>query len=447
MVVCDPSTEKAQNDFRALLEADPRGSLEEYHHVLEELKGRGVIFGDKTVPICLAPALITAQRLGPIKKEMQRLIRLLTRLQEPLRDPVWLTRLGITPEEQELIMLDPGLKAGGYISRVDGFLAPAVGDDTGYRIVELNVDSPGGAAFMDVCVEALRKTSIWKRFRALHPGKYLASDKLDLPLLLDAWDQWGGTGVPRVAIVDWVTVNTVAEFELLRQRFCEVGVETIVADPRELEFRGGKLLDYDGKPIDLIYRRVLVEDLLAQPEAVQPLLKAFRSGAVCVVNTLACKPLTVKSLLSQIHLPEFEKMPISKSDLAFLRRLMPWTADVEDSPMLDRVRAQRETTILKPADGYGGQGLYLGWEMTQQDWEAAIQEAVNGRYVAQERVFIPQADFPVALEDGWKYERFRVDFAPYMFGQALGDPLVRMSTSDVLNVKAGAQIAATWILR
>ena len=76
-----------------------------------------------------------------------------------------------------------------------------------------------------------------------------------------------------------------------------------------------------------------------------------------------------------------------------------------------------------------------------------MQEAVQGRYVAQERVFIPQADFPVAGPDGWSYGRFRVDFDPYMFGQGMGDPLVRMSTSDILNVKAGAQIAATWILK
>jgi uncharacterized circularly permuted ATP-grasp superfamily protein len=269
-----------------------------------------------------------------------------------------------------------------------------------------------------------------------------------LALLLEAWAEWGGVGLPRVAIVDWVTVNTAAEFELLRQRYCAAGVETIVADPRELEFRGGKLLDYDGKPIDLIYRRVLVEDLLAQPEAVQPLLQAFRAGAVCVVNTLACKPLTVKSLLSQIHLDEFEKMPLTSRELAFLRNLVPWTADVVDSPVLDRIRTRRETTILKPADGYGGQGLFLGWEMTQQDWEAAMQEALQGRYVAQERVFIPHADFPVAEPGGgWHYQSFRVDFDPYMFGQGMGDPLVRMATSDILNVKAGAQIAATWILR
>ena len=447
MIACDPTTEKAQNDFRALLEADPAGTRQEYEKVVDELKGLGVIYGENTIPICMAPALVSAQRLKPIQQSMQRLVRILTKLQEPLRDPFWLTRLGIPPEEQELIALDSGIQAGGLIARVDGFLGPASGDDTGYRIVELNTDSPGGAAFMDVCYAALRKTGVWKRFCALHPGKYLASDKRDLPLLLHAWEQWGGVGLPRIAIVDWITVNTAAEFELLRRRYLAAGVDTIVADPRELDFSEGKLRDYDGKPIDLIYRRVLMEDLLAQPEAVQPLLRAFRAGAVCVVNPLTCKPLTVKSLLSQVHLADFEKMPVTRSELAFLRHLIPWTADVEDSPMLERVRRQRETTILKPADSYGGQGLFLGWEMTQQAWEGAIQEAVQNRYVAQERVFIPQADFPVPGPDGWCYQRFRVDFNPYMFGQGMGDPLVRMATSDILNVKAGAQIAATWILR
>ncbi len=451
MLACDPSTitRQAHQAFRDYLERDPVGTRQQHEAVKAELKERGVYFGDKTVPICLAPALIADTRLRPIQKQMYRLLAILAKLQEPLRNEFWMTKLGITPEEQELILLDSGLPAGGYISRVDGFLGPANSEtgDTGYRIVELNVDSPGGGAYMDVCVEALRKTDVWKWFRKQYPGKYLGTDCRDLPLLLNEWKKWGGTGTPRIAIVDWAIVNTVSEFELLKDRFCAAGVDTIVVDPRELEYKNGRLLDYDGKPIDMIYRRILVEDLLANPEGVTALVQAIREKAICVVNPLSCKPLTVKSLLSLVHTDEFEQMPITKSELAFLRLIAPWTADVVDGPVTKRILKERDQMVLKPADGYGGQGLFLGWECTKQQWESALDEALKGRYVAQQRVPIPLAEFPVAKGKGWHYQQYRVDFDPYMFGRGMADPLVRMSLGDVLNVKAGAQIASTWVLR
>jgi uncharacterized circularly permuted ATP-grasp superfamily protein len=376
---------------------------------------------------------------------MQRLMRILGKLQEPLRTKLWMDRLGISPEEQELIGWPVRLPQGDYIARVDGFVKFGASGQLGFEIVELNVDSPGGAAFMDECVRLLASTSLWKQLKKKFPGKYWDTDSRDLPLLLRGWQHWGGRAKPRIAIVDWITVNTASEFELLKERYLRAGYDTIVADPRELEYRQGRLVDYDGKPIDLIYRRVLVEDLLAQREAAEPLLRAYREQSVCVINSFACKPLTVKSLLSWVHRSEFEPL-LSRSELAFLRQLVPWTADVVDGPVLEQIRRERSTTILKPSDGYGGQGLFLGWELSEAEWEKGIEEALRGRYVAQRKVSIPQAVFPVPQPDGWTFESFRMDFDPYMFGTSMGDPLVRVAQSDVLNVKAGAQIAPTWVL-
>jgi len=436
----------ASQFIRHYLEADPAGTRQEYARIQQRLITRGMLFQGNPLPICIAPAIIHQRQLRPIQQAMQKLVRVLAKLETPLRESVWLKRLGIPRVEQDLIQWPSRLRPGGYISRVDGFLVPQADGTLGYQIVELNVDSPGGAAYMDECVRMLRQTSLWKEFRKRFPGAYLETDSRDLPLLLRAWRQWGGSGKPRVAVVDWITVNTVTEFELLKERYNRLGVETIIADPRELEYRNGRLLDYDGKPIDLVYRRVLVEDLLTHAEAARPFLNAYREQAVCVVNSFASKPLTVKSLLSWIYRPEFESL-LSASELAFLRSLVPWTADVVEGPLLEQIRRERPHLILKPADGYGGEGLFLGWEMDDVAWDSAIQEALQGRYVAQRRVPIPVGEFPVPQENGWSFEVFRMDFDPYMFGAGMRDPLVRIAQSDILNVKAGAQIAATWVLR
>lgn len=442
----EPYLISASQFIRQHLEADPAGTRQEYTEIENQLKKAGLLFGGKPLPICIAPAFLLRSQLKPLQQAMQRLIRILGKLEAPLRDPLWLDRLGVPKVEQQLINWPSRLKPGTYISRVDGFLEQLADGSLSYQIVELNVDSPGGAAFMDECVRLLRKTSLWQKMRAQYPGRYLDTDSRDLPLLLRAWQQWGGVGKPRIAVVDWITVNTVSEFELLKERYNRLGIETIIADPRELEYRGGRLMDYDGKPIDLVYRRVLVEDLIAQPEAARPLLYAYRDQAVCMLNSFASKPLTVKSLLSWVYRPEFEAL-LPGDDLHFLRTLVPWTADVvDDAALLQRLRREREQLILKPSDGYGGQGLYLGWEMDEASWERAIDEAVQSRYVAQRRVHIPRSEFPVPQPDGWSFESFRMDFDPYMFGGGMGDPLVRVAQSDILNVKAGAQIAATWVL-
>lgn len=446
MTLSDPAAQKASDTFRRLLDDDPVGTRQEYDAMVERMRKSGLMVGDRVIPLSFAPALISRARLEPINREMAQLMKILIRLEPILHRPRWMELLGISPEERDLIRLPASLPHGSHVSRVDGFLGPPQSDgDTGYRIVELNIDSPGGAAFMDAAWNAISETETWKRFRQHHPGSFIPSDPNILEVLLNCWKAWGGAGNPRIAIVDWVTVSTHAEFALLRDHFKSRDIDTVVCDPRELEFKNGHLVDYDGKQIELVYRRVLVEDLLARGEEARSLLDAYRAGAVCMVNPFRAKPLTIKSLLALFHRSEMEEL-LDADDIRFIRRIVPWTAIVEDGPVVDTLIKRRSELVLKPADGWGGDGIYLGWELTDSDWEAAVKVALSKRYVAQERVFIPQAEHPVPTEKGWEYHDFRVDFDPYLFSQKIGVPLMRLSGSDMLNIKTGGQLAVTWVL-
>lgn len=445
MIPSDPGAQAAAATFRKLLERDPEGTRAQYEAARLEMRRTNLMVGDDIAPFCFAPSIISKSRLEPVKKQVARLMRILKRLEPLLLRPRWLNRLGVSQAEQDLIRLPAGFDLGIHVSRVDGFLGEAQGDDPGFRIVELNVDSPGGAAYLDAASRILAQTPVWKEFRSLHPGRYPQSSKRILDLMLRAYKLWGGLGSPRIGIADWITVSTVSEFDVLKYRFEQSGIETVVVDPRELEFSRGKLVDYDGRPIDMVYRRVLVEDLLAHGNDARALLDAYRAGAVCVVNPFRCKPLTVKSLMAVFHEPEMEEL-LGRSAVNFLRTLVPWTANVEEGPALDRIASDRERLVLKPVDSWGGQGIYLGWEMTEGEWSAAIDEALRGSYVAQERVSIPQATMPLATDSGWEFPTYRLDFNPYTFSTGVGLPLVRLAGSDLLNIKAGGQLTVSYVL-
>ena len=113
-----------------------------------------------------------------------------------------------------------------------------------------------------------------------------------LEALLASYREWGGTASPpRIAIVDWREVPTWSEFEILRDAFIALGVPTVICDPRDLEFAAGSRfsagtgrgLYANGEPIDLVYRRVLINDIVARrdrvPRAARRLPQPARSAS------------------------------------------------------------------------------------------------------------------------------------------------------------------------
>ena len=89
---------------------------------------------------------------------------------------------------------------------------------------------------------------------------------------------WGGTSKrPQMLITDWREVPTWSEFEILKARFEKLGVPVELADPRDLQF-DGKQLTANGKKIDLVYRRVLMNDIVTRAAECKALVDAVAAN-------------------------------------------------------------------------------------------------------------------------------------------------------------------------
>jgi len=60
----------------------------------------------------------------------------------------------------------------------------------------------------------------------------------------------------------------------------------------------GKTLSANGKKIDLVYRRVLINDILARPAECKALVDAYAANAVCVANNFRGKIPHVKAFFA-----------------------------------------------------------------------------------------------------------------------------------------------------
>ncbi len=381
--------------------------------------------------------------------------------------PQLLTDLALSEAEIGLARIDPGYATTSTAARADAFILP-----DSLQFAEYNAESPAGAGYSQRLAELFDGEPVMASFRQQFDARFARPVEALLDALVASYREWGGTASPpRMAIVDWREVPTYSEFEILRDAFTALGVPTVICDPRDLEFAAGarfsgaagRGLYAKGERIDLVYRRVLINDIVARETECRALLDAYRSKTVCVANSLRCKIPHKKAFFAVLTDARHEKL-FSESERAMIRQHVPWTALVEERrvvadgqsvDLIPHLRARRGEFVIKPNDEYGGTGVTLGWETSESDWDTAIARALAERdpstplgagrgWVAQRRIAVRREMFPVCETDpaapGGGHTTSRdmlVDFAPYVFRGRLAGYLTRLSTSGLANVTSG----------
>jgi hypothetical protein len=277
--------------------------------------------------------------------------------------------------------------------------------------------------------------------------------------LLAKFHEWNKSNEPRAAIVDWKGLPTHAEFVLFKKYLEQAGVPTVICSPDDLTYHD-RTLYADRRPVNLVYKRVLTSEFLqryGQDEALDhPLGRAYRDGAICLVNSFQAKPLHKKMIFGLLSDPEImEAAGIDQATQDVLSQHVPWTRRVRETrttyqgqeiDLLAFAREYQDRLLLKPNDEYGGKGIAIGWETNSQEWDDALKAACEVPFVVQERVHIAYEDYPQYVDGRLHIGRRLVDTDPYLFDIKVQGCLTRLSTVTLLNVTAGGGSTAPTFL-
>jgi hypothetical protein len=421
-----------------------------------KMRERKLTFGDRIHCPFLRPFFLDQRDEARVRAVAETVAILGERVaQAALESNELLAQLGLRPEEERLARIEPGYATASTASRLDAFLLP-----TSLQFAEYNAESPAGLGYSQTLSEVFSELEVMSRFREAYTVRSYPLMESILDALLASYRDWGGTSkAPQIAIVDWREVPTWSEFEILQARFEKLGVPTIICDPRDLEFKSNTLTA-QGRKIEFVYRRVLMNDIIARPAECAALMAAYESRAVCVANTLRCK-IPHKKAFFAVLTDERNREMFSPEERELIRRHVPWTRLVgeirttragESIDLLSHIRQHRENFVLKPNDEYGGAGVLLGWETDPAAWDAAIARAVKdgyGTWVVQEKIAVRREVFPF-VEAGNKVvmKDMLVDLAPYLFRGKLSGFLTRLSSTGLANVTSGGgQIPAFAVKR
>lgn len=437
------------------LALETQARMDQYHQQHQ------LYFGDRLMCMVLRPRFLSLDQYHFLQQRVRILLGAFNKIQAAaIADSAFRQQFGLSPQEDELAMLDPGFHAFPT-SRFDSFY---VSNDE-LRFTEYNSETPAGAAYNVALSQMFLGLPAFQEFQRLYQVYPMPTQHGVFSALLRSYQQWlGRRELPRIAILDWKEVPTYSEFLLYQTMFRHHGLDAVIADPREVVYENNQLKTPDGKKVDLIYKRVLISELIERGGMEHPVIRAVRAGHVCMINPFRCKILYKKASFAVLS-DERNAHLFTPEEVDAIHEHIPWTRVVASRqsappkvrkacPPVVKEMAQRvggktidlvefmlknkDALVLKPNDDYGGKGIVLGWTVDQAAWEKAVQHALNTPYIVQERVHLPKEPFPLIANGKLTVSDIMVDTNPFVcHGEYMDGCLSRISSSDLLNVTAG----------
>ncbi|MBW4435942.1 MAG: circularly permuted type 2 ATP-grasp protein [Pleurocapsa minor GSE-CHR-MK-17-07R] len=409
----------------------------------EGLRRRKCYFGDRPLCTVLRPNFYTPEQWAYLKYETEIVLGAFRKAHAAcFHNPIMRAQLDLEAYEEALFSLDIGFDVPWTTSRLDSFFTL---DDMKLKFVEYNAETPAGIAYDDAVSDVFLELDLFKTFNeAYHTRTFPVRQGL-FQSLAEVYRQWGGVGIPNIAIVDWADVPTLNEHELCKIHFESEGARVVLADPRELEYRGGRLYAGDFA-IDLIYKRVLCSELIERMGLENPIVHALRDHNVVMSNAFSAKLMAKKASFAFLS-DERNHFLFNADEVQAIGEHIPWTRRVEERvtqfhdqriDLVEYVADHRDQFVLKPNDEYGGKGVVMGWEVTDEVWAETLRTALTTPFVVQEKVRVAYEDYPSLIDDQIDISPRLVDADPFVFfGRTTSGCMTRLSSSSLLNVTAG----------
>ena len=443
-------------------------AVEHYHELLEDdglasssqklldegLESSKLIFGGRRLTPYLRPHFVTENDWSKIVKTCETVFGALQKVKEAAIDSdEILDELGVTEIERELVKIDPKYSHVSPNARLDSFLT-----DEAYSYVELNGESPAGVAYADSATVIFETLPVMKKFAETYGVRGFEGRPKMLDVLLACYSEFcdGKPDKPVIAIVDLKDLPTLKEFELFRDYFESQGYQSVICSPDELEFNGSRL-SCNGTEIDIVYKRLLVNEYLPIMNEHPALLDAYRAGAICMVNSFRSKLVHKKAIFAVLTNERYSHL-FNGEELKAIRNHVPWTRKVREGhtenkgetiDLVEWIRSNSSRLVLKPNDDYGGHGIAIGWNSSRSEWDEAIKTALDdGDYLVQERVKTAKEFFPMLTDDAgnWEMVEQLVDLDPLLYLGKVGSAFTRLSSTELANVSSGGGMVPTFII-
>jgi hypothetical protein len=207
---------------------------------------------------------------------------------------------------------------------------------------------------------------------------------------------------PTVAIADWQGELERYEMENSRiaERYRSYGFSTMICHQREFRYTGGRLW-CAGKPVDVVHRLFLLEDIATDPASAIPVLEAAVSGSIVLVTSFLDEWAAFKHSFALFHqAADAGVLPDHVAELVAQSVPHTWRlAEGEAGGAREEETDSADHLVIKPVMGHGANGVVIGAAGSRDSFELALAAArasgaahIVQRFIASLPVRFPWLD-------------------------------------------------------
>jgi hypothetical protein len=271
-------------------------------------------------------------------------------------------------------------------------------DGENFKLLEFNVGSSLGGSDRAQIPPALLRVDEFRAFADEQGLSYVHTGERLAQAFRAAADPLTGGADPVVGFVE--TDGGLDQFLHMVKAFQEMmggqGIEVVLGEVSQVSERDGHLYLH-GRRLDVVLRYFTENEIVNDARvarAAETIFQAHEDGRVVLWTTLASALFHNKgclALLSDSH----SRAAFSPEEAALIDRVLPWTRALADGPtdvdgqsvdLVEYCREHRAELILKPRGSFGGAGIVVGWEKTDQEWKESLLECGAGAYLVQRKV-------------------------------------------------------------
>jgi hypothetical protein len=446
--------DEAISRYHRILESEPYRDLRWVKNLQDEMEARQLSAGGRLLCPFLRPNFVTQKQYDNLVKTGEALISAVDRmLRTALASPQLLSRMQLFPAEKMLAAIDPGYEMAEVSAQLDLQIR-----NGSLHVMQYNADALTGAAWSEGLSDLFYDCPPVKEFRRRYNLTRVGGKKPFLNALLKAYKMFaanfGTRPRPNIAILEFRDPTGRSEYEIYRDYFRAEGFQTELVSPDQLEYRNGALRsgNFD---IDLIYRRISVQEFLLRFTLNHPLVPAYRDHKVCVVNSFRSELSHKKAMFALLTDESLTaKFPIHERKA--IREHVPWTRVVKAGKtqyrdetiddLIEYIKQNREKLVLRPNDEYSDMHSFIGYEHDEGSWARAIREALRAPYVVQERVKPARTVFPLMNYGHLEFKEMQVDVQPQAFLGKVAGCSSYVSTSGPGSYSPASGFAPTFII-
>lgn len=402
------------------------------------------IYKGNVVPYSYKPLFFTGQDVDNFKFIGRTMLEIGDKVvDEYIRNEDFRRKFDFPKELEELILIDNGYDINVPMARLDIFYK----DRDNFKFCELNTDGSSAMNEDNTFAEITLGSKAIKDLENRYDFSYFELIDSWVDKSLEIYDSWDNKKVekPNIAILDLIESATTVEFERFKRAYESRGHQVKIVDPRNLDYRDGILYDGDFR-IDMVYRRLVTSEMIPELKNVEDFLKAYRDGAICVIGSFRSQIIHNKVIFKVLYDEDTQEL-LSDEEVEFVNNHIPLTKEfIGDEDVFNQVLNNKDKYIMKPSDMNAGQGVYVGRDLSQDEWEERLRDSWNVDYIYQEFVEPYYREF-VSFDRGIEKVDYNSVVGLFMYGEEFAGLYTRIGAENVISSQVSQRAANLIVIK